>query len=159
LIGQSIAHYEVTGKLGEGAMGEVYRATDSKLNRGVAIKLLSSRFSEDAALVARLKREAEILASLSHAHIGQIYGLEQAGDSLALVLELVPTGWRAVRCPSRRRCASRTRSRPRSSPRTSAASSTATSSRTTSSSPAAETRRCSTSGWPRASSSTQPGPR
>jgi serine/threonine-protein kinase len=90
LIGESIAHYEVTDKLGEGAMGEVYRATDTRLNRGVAIKILSSRVAADPAIVSRLQREAEILASLSHAHIAQIYGIEQAGDSsLALVLELV----------------------------------------------------------------------
>ncbi|MHC4411101.1 MAG: protein kinase domain-containing protein, partial [Planctomycetota bacterium] len=83
------AHYEITGKLGEGAMGEVYRATDSRLKRDVAIKLLSSRLAADPELVARLRREAEVLASLNHTHIGQIYGLEPAGDSIALVLELV----------------------------------------------------------------------
>jgi len=89
VIGRKIAHYEITEKLGEGAMGEVYRATDSRLKREVAIKMLYSRLAAEPELVARLRREAEVLASLSHANIGQIYGLEPAGDSLALVLELV----------------------------------------------------------------------
>ncbi|MHC4451076.1 MAG: serine/threonine-protein kinase, partial [Planctomycetota bacterium] len=89
MIGRTIAHYEITGKLGEGAMGEVYRATDSRLKRDVAIKLLSSRLAADPELVARLRREAEVLASLNHTNIGQIYGIEPSGDSLALVLELV----------------------------------------------------------------------
>ena len=66
---QSIAHYTITGKLGEGAMGEVYRATDTRLNRGVAIKMLSPRFAADPEVVSRLRREAEVLASLNHATV------------------------------------------------------------------------------------------
>jgi len=89
VIGRTIAHYEVTGKLGEGAMGEVYRARDTRLKRDVALKMLSERFAADGERMARLRREAEVLASLSHAHIGQIYGLEPANESLVLVLELV----------------------------------------------------------------------
>jgi hypothetical protein len=89
VIGRTIAHYEITEKLGEGAMGEVYQATDTRLKRPVALKMLSHRFASDPDGVARLRREAEVLASLSHAHIGQIYGLEPANDSLVLVLELV----------------------------------------------------------------------
>ncbi|MHC4339704.1 MAG: protein kinase domain-containing protein [Planctomycetota bacterium] len=89
MIGRTIAHYEITEKLGEGAMGEVYQATDTRLKRPVALKMLSHRFASDPDGVARLRREAEVLASLSHAHIGQIYGLEPANDSLVLVLELV----------------------------------------------------------------------
>jgi len=89
VIGRTIGHYEVKAKLGEGAMGEVYRAVDTRLKRDVALKMLSSRFANDPERVERLRREAEVLASLSHAHIGQIYGLEPAEGSLVLVLELV----------------------------------------------------------------------
>jgi serine/threonine-protein kinase len=79
MIGQSVAHYRITAKLGEGGMGEVWRATDSKLNREVALKLCDEQFSE------RFQREAEILASLNHPNIAAIYGLEQN----AIVMELV----------------------------------------------------------------------
>ena len=61
----SIAHYKITSKLGEGGMGAVYRATDTKLNRDVAIKVLLLAFAEDAARMARFEREAQVLASLT----------------------------------------------------------------------------------------------
>src|SRR5271170_2285805 len=80
-----IAHYKVTGKLGEGGMGAVYRATDIKLNREVAIKVLPAAFAEDAARMRRFEREAQVLALLNHPSIAAIYGIE-AG---ALVMELV----------------------------------------------------------------------
>jgi serine/threonine-protein kinase len=70
-------------------MGEVYRARDSKLGRDIALKLLSPLFTADADRVARFEREARLLASLNHPHIGAIYGFEDSGDVPALVLELV----------------------------------------------------------------------
>src|SRR5437762_10335086 len=82
---RTIAHYCITAKLGEGGMGEVYRATDTKLNRDVAIKILPEAFAQDADRMARFAREAHVLASLNHPHIAAIYGLEER----ALVMELV----------------------------------------------------------------------
>src|SRR6266705_7049454 len=82
---ESIAHYRILSKLGEGGMGAVYRARDTKLNRDVAIKVLPPAFAEDAARMARFEREAQVLASLNHPNIAAIYGVE-AG---ALVMELV----------------------------------------------------------------------
>jgi len=75
--------------LGVGGMGEVYRARDTKLERDIALKLLPPLLMADADRVARFKREARILASLNHPHIGAIYGFEDVGDLTALVLELV----------------------------------------------------------------------
>ena len=80
-----IAHYRITSKLGEGGMGAVYRATDTKLNRDVAIKVLPPAFAGDAARMQRFEREAQVLASLNHPNIAAIYGIE-AG---AIVMELV----------------------------------------------------------------------
>ena len=70
-------------------MGEVYRARDTKLKRDVAIKVLPAEFSRDPDRLARAQREAEVLASLNHPHIAQIYGQEESGGTLCLVLELV----------------------------------------------------------------------
>jgi serine/threonine protein kinase/Tol biopolymer transport system component len=81
----TIAHYRIISKLGEGGMGAVYRATDTKLNRDVAIKVLPLAFAEDAARMQRFEREAQVLASLNHPNIAAIYGIE-AG---AIVMELV----------------------------------------------------------------------
>jgi len=89
MIGSSIAHYRITAKIGEGGMGEVYRATDDRLNRDVAIKLLPAPVENDATRLARFRREAQVLASLSHTNIGQIYGLEEQDGRSALVLELI----------------------------------------------------------------------
>jgi len=89
LIGSSIAHYRITAKLGEGGMGEVWRARDAKLERDVAIKLLPAAFVADAERLARFEREAKLLAQLNHPNIAQIYGIESSGDSHALVMELV----------------------------------------------------------------------
>src|SRR5579864_540392 len=85
MIGESIAHYRITAKLGEGGMGEVYRATDTKLDREVALKILPPAFAADAGRMARFEREAKILASLNHPNIAAIYGVEER----ALVMELV----------------------------------------------------------------------
>jgi len=82
---QTIAHYRITTKLGEGGMGEVWRATDTKLNRDVAIKILPPAFANDAGRMQRFEREAQVLASLNHPNIAAIYRVEQG----AIVMELV----------------------------------------------------------------------
>jgi serine/threonine-protein kinase len=93
MIGSSIGPFQILGKLGEGGMGEVYRARDTKLNRDVALKVLPEAFALDPDRLARFKREAQVLASLNHPHIAQIYGLEgrdgQDGSPLAIAMELV----------------------------------------------------------------------
>jgi len=87
--GTRLGPYEVLAKLGEGGMGEVYRARDTKLNRDVALKVLPEAFALDPDRLARFKREAQVLASLNHPHIAAIYGFEDSGATHALVLELV----------------------------------------------------------------------
>jgi Tol biopolymer transport system component len=89
VIGENLLHYEIKDKIGVGGMGEVYRAHDSKLRRDVALKLLPSEVVHDPDKMARFEREARVLASLNHAHIGGIFGLENAGAQTFLVLELV----------------------------------------------------------------------
>ena len=89
MIGKTLAHYEITSLLGKGGMGEVYQAKDQKLGREVAIKVLPEEFARDADRVARFQREAKLLASLNHPNIAAIHGLEQAGETNFLVLELV----------------------------------------------------------------------
>ena len=86
--GTRVGVYEILSSLGAGGMGEVYRARDSRLQRDVALKVLPPAFTEDVDRVARFTREARVLASLNHPHIGTIYGFED-GDVPALVLELV----------------------------------------------------------------------
>ncbi len=81
--------YEITAKLGEGGMGEVYRAKDTKLGREVAIKVLPTAFSEDRERLARFEREAQVLAQLHHPNIASIFGLEESEGVRALVMELV----------------------------------------------------------------------
>jgi serine/threonine protein kinase len=87
--GTRLVPYEVTAQIGVGGMGEVYRATDMKLKRQVAIKVLSAALAGDAERLARFQREAEVLASLNHPNIAAIYGLEDADGIKALVMELV----------------------------------------------------------------------
>ena len=89
MVGTRIAHYDITAKLGQGGMGEVYRARDSKLDREVAIKVLPESFAGNRERLARFEREAKTLATLNHPNVAGIYGLEQSGNSQALVLELV----------------------------------------------------------------------
>ena len=81
----SIGHYRIVSKLGEGGMGAVYRATDTKLNREVAIKVLPQAVASDPDRLARFTREAQVLASLNHPNIATVYGVEDR----AIVMELV----------------------------------------------------------------------
>src|SRR5947207_13555867 len=87
--GTRLGPYEILSALGAGGMGEVYRAFDTKLGRDVAIKILPHIFTSDPERLARFEREARVLASLNHPHIGAIYGLEESDDLRALILELV----------------------------------------------------------------------
>src|SRR5512132_2293974 len=87
--GTRLGVYEVTAQIGEGGMGQVYRATDTKLKRQVAVKILPPALAADADRLARFQREAEVLALLNHPHIAAIYGLEESGGITALVMELV----------------------------------------------------------------------
>src|SRR5262245_21347640 len=89
MIGTKLAHYEITSHLGSGGMGDVYQATDKKLSRSVAIKFLPEVFSHDTERVARFQREARVLASLNHANIAAIHGLEEIDSRHFLVMELV----------------------------------------------------------------------
>lgn len=88
--GSRIGSYTITGALGAGGMGEVYRARDAKLQRDVALKVLPESFAADEERVARFRREAQTLAALNHPHIAHVHGLEEGpGGALALVMELV----------------------------------------------------------------------
>ena len=87
--GTRLGPYEILSALGAGGMGEVYRARDTTLNRDVALKVLPPEFTLNTDRVARFEREARLLASLNHPHIGSIYGVELSGTTPALVLELV----------------------------------------------------------------------
>ncbi|MBZ5633674.1 MAG: serine/threonine protein kinase [Acidobacteriia bacterium] len=87
--GTRLEHYEIVGPLGAGGMGEVYRATDTKLKREVALKILPREFASDPSRLARFEREAQVLASLNHPNIAAIYGLEHTQGIHFLVLELV----------------------------------------------------------------------
>jgi len=88
-IGARIGPYEVTGTLGAGGMGEVYRAHDERLGRDVALKVLPEAYAADPERLGRFQREAQVLAALTHSNIGSIYGLEEQDGVRALVLELV----------------------------------------------------------------------
>ncbi|HEV2247988.1 MAG TPA: protein kinase, partial [Terriglobia bacterium] len=88
-IGTRVAHYRLIAKVGEGGMGEVYRARDTKLQRDVALKILPQALAHDADRMARFEREAQVLASLNHPNIAAIYGLEESDGVRALVMELV----------------------------------------------------------------------
>ena len=87
--GTRLGPYEIQSALGAGGMGEVYRARDTKLHRDVALKVLPELHGADPDRLARFRREAQVLASLNHPHIGAIYGLEDSGGAPVLVLELV----------------------------------------------------------------------
>src|SRR3977135_2024590 len=87
--GTRLGVYEVTAPIGEGGMGQVYRAHDTKLNHDVALKILPDAFATDLDRLARFTREAQTLASLNHPNIAHIHGLEESGGVRALVMELV----------------------------------------------------------------------
>jgi serine/threonine-protein kinase len=89
VIGKTLAHYKIVEKIGAGGMGEVYRASDSRLGRDVALKILPDMFAKDPERMARFQREAQVLAQLNHPNIAAIYGLEKDADTWALALELV----------------------------------------------------------------------
>src|SRR5678815_4585238 len=87
--GTRLGPYEVTAQIGEGGMGEVYRATDTNLKRAVAIKVLPEMVAADAERLARFQREAEVLAALNHPNIAAIFGLERSSVTTAIAMELV----------------------------------------------------------------------
>ena len=88
--GQTLSYYEILGSLGAGAMGEVYRARDTRLGRDVAIKILPEPLADDEERLRRFEREARSLASLNHPNVAQIFGVDQVDGVYFLVLELVP---------------------------------------------------------------------
>src|SRR6266850_8611158 len=87
--GTRIGSYEIALPLGQGGMGEVYRARDTRLKRDVAVKVLPEGLSHDPDRLARFQREAELVASLNHPNIAAVYGLEEAEGRTAIILELV----------------------------------------------------------------------
>jgi len=87
--GVRLGNYEIVGPLGQGGMGEVYRAKDTKLGREVAIKVLPAAFAQHPERLARFEREAKILASLNHPNIAILHALEESSEGMALVMELV----------------------------------------------------------------------
>ncbi|HUF72405.1 MAG TPA: serine/threonine-protein kinase [Gammaproteobacteria bacterium] len=87
--GTVLGAYEIVGPLGRGGMGEVYRARDTKLDREIAIKTLPAALAGDKERLARFEREAKLLASLNHAHIASVYGLDEHDSALYIAMELV----------------------------------------------------------------------
>jgi serine/threonine protein kinase len=87
--GTRLGSYQIVALIGAGGMGEVYRARDTRLNRDVALKVLPETFARDSQRMARFEREARLLAALNHPNIAAIYGLEESGETRALVMELV----------------------------------------------------------------------
>jgi len=87
--GTRLGVYEITALIGEGGMGQVFRARDTKLNRDVALKVLPDSFASDPERLGRFTREAQTLASLNHPNIAHIHGLEESSGVRALVMELV----------------------------------------------------------------------
>ncbi len=94
--GTTLAHYRITAALGAGGMGEVWRATDEKLGRDVALKVLPEEFARDPERMARFEREAKVLASLNHPNIAHLYGLESVNTQMAAGTA-APQGSQALR--------------------------------------------------------------
>ncbi len=90
MVGTTLSHYKVIEKIGQGGMGEVYRAEDTNLSRDVAIKVLPEQFTQDPQRLARFEREAKLLASLNHPNIAAIHSFEHSDEIHFRVLELVP---------------------------------------------------------------------
>jgi serine/threonine protein kinase/Tol biopolymer transport system component len=90
MIGKTLAHYEILSKLGEGGMGEVWKARDTSLDREVAIKILPETYAADTERLRRFEREAKLLASLNHPNIATVYGLHEANGVRFIAMELVP---------------------------------------------------------------------
>ena len=91
MIGRTLGRHRVTAAIGAGGMGQVYRATDTKLGRDVAIKVLSGEVAKDPERLARFKREAQLLAALNHPNIAAIHGLDEADSHWTVELKrLVP---------------------------------------------------------------------
>src|SRR6516162_10089694 len=88
VTGTRLGGYEILSLIGQGGMGEVYRARDARLNRSVAIKVLPSHVAADHDRLARFEREAQVLASLNHPNIAHIYGVDDSSGTPALVMEL-----------------------------------------------------------------------
>ena len=89
MVGQTLSHYRIVEKLGEGGMGVVWKAVDTQLQRDVAIKVLPEHFAQDPEHLSRFEREAKLLASLNHRNIAAIYGLEESDGKRFLVMELI----------------------------------------------------------------------
>jgi eukaryotic-like serine/threonine-protein kinase len=87
--GTRFDHYEILSHLGAGGMGEVYRARDTKLGRDVAFKVLPQEFATDPERLVRFQREGQLLASLNHPNIAQIYGVVEADRTRGIVMEFV----------------------------------------------------------------------
>ncbi len=89
MVGETISHHKILEKIGQGGMGEVYRAEDTNLGREVPIKVLPEQFTRDPQRLAHFEREAKLFASLNHPNIAAIYGLEEARGVRFFSLELV----------------------------------------------------------------------
>src|SRR5712692_2223862 len=88
--GTSLGSYDLLAELGEGGMGQVFRARDARLGRDVAVKIVHPRLADDADHLSRFRREAHTLASLNHPHIAAVHELDEVGGVVFLVMELVP---------------------------------------------------------------------
>ena len=99
MIGQTISHYTITAKLGEGGMGVVYKATDTKLDRTVALKFLPAHVSVNEETKARFLQEAKAAAALNHAHICTIHSVEETGEAMFIVMEYIEGGTLRTKIP------------------------------------------------------------
>src|SRR5262252_10332769 len=89
---KTIGHYEITGKLGEGGMGVVYKAWDQKLRRHVALKFLPPRQTDSVGQAVRLRQEAHAISALNHPNIATIYDIDEVEGQFFLTLEFLPAG-------------------------------------------------------------------